>query len=139
MTRRLPSRRGYALLMVLMFNVLFLLLLGVAWRRIASVVRVATVRTQQAECDEGSLRVLANAMRLLETGLPPTTTDEPDSYEAGAILNVATAGEVRYFNVTFERDTSRAPTEEVWSVTVTRTAVMPTVLLPAYFPTASDP
>lgn len=133
MIGRLPNRRGYALLMVLMFNVLFLMLLGVAWRRVASVIRVASVRTQQAQCDEGSLRVLANAMRLLETGLP---TNDHSPRECGAIINVATAGEERFFNVRFEWDASR-PTEEVWLVTVTRVSVRPTVLLPTYFQTAS--
>ena len=55
------------LLMVLLFNVLFLMLLGVAWRHIAAVIRVATVREQQVQRDEGSLRVLAIAMQVLET------------------------------------------------------------------------
>ena len=133
MIGRLPNRRGYALLMVLMFNVLFLMLLGVAWRRVASVIRVATVRTQQTQCDEGSLRVLAGATRLLETGLPPSSP-----YEHGAIVNVEAAGEERFFNVRFERNEARLP-DEVWSVTVTRTSVRPTDLLPPRFTTASTP
>jgi hypothetical protein len=67
--RCLPKRRGYALVMVLLFNVLFLMLLGVAWRQMASVIRIATVREQQVRRDEGSLRVLAIAMQVLETRL----------------------------------------------------------------------
>lgn len=67
--RRLPKRRGYALVTVLVFNVLFLMLLGVAWRHMASAIRIATVREQQVQRDEGSLRVLALAMQVLETRL----------------------------------------------------------------------
>jgi hypothetical protein len=128
---RLSDRRGYALVIVVLFNVLFLALLGVAWRRMASVIRVATIRTEQTLCDEGSLSVLAKSMRLLETGLPPSSP-----YERGAIVTLETSGEERFFRVKFERNDALLP-EQHWSVTVTRTSVRPSDLLPAYFPTAN--
>ena len=131
--RRSPNRRGYALVMVVLFNVLFLMLLGVAWRRMASVIRIATVRTEQRQCDEGSLCVLADAMRLLETGLPPTSP-----YQCGAIINLETSGEERFFSVKFERDDTLPPEDrKYWTVTVARTSVRPLDLLPSYFPTAN--
>ena len=133
MIGRLPNRRGYALVVVVLFNMLFLMLLGVAWRRMASVIRIATVRTEQTHCDEGSLRVLANAMRLLETGLPPTSP-----YERGATITLETSGEERFFSVKFERDDTLPPEDrKYWSVTVTRTNVRPLEMLPSYFPTAN--
>ena len=73
--RRLPTRCGYALVVVLLFNVLFLMLLGVAYRQMASAIRIATVRTEQIQRDEGVVCALARAMYLLETGRPPTITD----------------------------------------------------------------
>jgi hypothetical protein len=131
--RRLPDRCGYALIIVVMFNVLFLLLLGVAWRHMVSVIRVATVRTEQKLCDEGSLNILADAMRLLETGLPPTSP-----YERGAIITLETSGEESFFNVRFERDDTLPPEDrKYWSVTVTRTTTRPLETLPSYFPTAN--
>jgi len=96
--RRQPNRRAYALVIVLLFNVLFLMLIGVTWRRMASVIRIATVRAEEIERDEGRLQVLAQAMRLLETGLPPAI-----SYERGATITLGVSGDVRFFNVRFER------------------------------------
>ena len=67
-----PAKRGgYALVTVLLFNVLFLILLGVAWRQTVGVIRVATVRAEQVQCDQGVTCALARAMHMLETGRPP--------------------------------------------------------------------
>jgi hypothetical protein len=93
---RLPSnpRRGYALVMVLTFVVLFLAMLGVAYRQTASVLRVETVRAQQAERDEGSVNAVARGLALLETGLPPS-----DPYVCGVTVNTTTGP--RSYTVTF--------------------------------------
>lgn len=88
--RRPPCRRGYALMMVLFFIVLFLSLLGVAWRRMASAIRIASVHATQIQRDEGSIHALARAMRLLETGLPPSST-----YTCGTTINTS-HGQRRY-------------------------------------------
>jgi hypothetical protein len=63
------QRRGYALVLVFVFVVLFLGLLGIAWRHIASALRMERVIEIRRECDEGSVRVLALAMQVLETRL----------------------------------------------------------------------
>ena len=105
--RRLPSRRGYAMLMVLIFLVLFWALLGVAWRGMASALRVASVRTLQCQRDEGSIQALARAMSLLETGLPPA-----NPYVCGVTINTASSG-ARPYTVTFTQED-----ETTWSVHV---------------------
>jgi hypothetical protein len=94
MSGNLPGRRGYALLLVLVFIVLFLLLLGVAWRRVASALRIASVRTVEVQRDEGALHALARGMHLLETGLPPT-----NSYVCGTTIN--TSSGPRSYTVAF--------------------------------------
>ncbi len=65
------TRRGYAIVVVLMFNVLFLLLVGVAWRQMGSVLRIATARTEHLQIDKGIVRAEARALHMLETGRPP--------------------------------------------------------------------
>jgi hypothetical protein len=68
---RLPKRRGYALLLVVMFTMLFVMLAGVAWRQMSSVVRNFSVRTSRIQRDQGALQALAHALRRLENGVPP--------------------------------------------------------------------
>jgi hypothetical protein len=67
MTGRASNRRGYALVLVLIFVVLFTAILGVAWRRVASALRVEYVSDVRKRCDKGSIQVLAEAMKVLET------------------------------------------------------------------------
>jgi len=69
--RRGTPRCGYAIVVVLMFNVLFLLLVGVAWRQMGSVLRIATAQTEHKQTDKGIVRAEARALRMLETGRPP--------------------------------------------------------------------
>ena len=84
--RNRPSRRrGYALVLVCLFVVLFLSLLGVAWRQMASALRIASLQSIQQQSgntsvfqtqrDAGSVPALALAMRMLELRLctNPTT------------------------------------------------------------------
>ena len=89
MTRRQPNRRGYALMLVIVFVVLFSAILGVAWRRVASALRVEHLSEVRKQCDSGSVQVLASAMKLLETSLRRAangnvalncSTDSPQSY-----------------------------------------------------------
>jgi hypothetical protein len=133
MIARMSNRRGYALLLVVLFDVLFLLLLGVVWRHLESAIRTATFRTEQTLCDEGRLRALAQAMQLLETGLPPISP-----YQRGAIIVLDASGEERFYNVAFVRDDTLPPADrKYWTVTATRTSTRPTETLPSYFPTAT--
>jgi hypothetical protein len=105
LTRRRPNRHGYALMLVIIFVVLFTAILGVAWRRVASALRVEHASEVRKRCDEGSLQVLAKAMTLLETCLRQDTTgvarlpsSSPDNefYEA-----LGTSPNVTYYIVTF--------------------------------------
>jgi len=81
-------------MMVLAFVVLFLALLGVAWRRVASALRIASVRTVQSQRDQGSIPALARAVHLLETGLPPASP-----YVCGVTID--TSRGPRRYTVTF--------------------------------------
>lgn len=63
------NRRGYALMLVMVFVVLFTAVLGVAWRRVASALRIEHVCEVRRQCDAGSIQVLAQAMQVLETRL----------------------------------------------------------------------
>ena len=76
--RRLPRRRGYALVLVVVFSVLFFTLVGVAWRQTSSVVRIFTVRTNQLLRDRGATQALADALHALDVGKPP---GDPDVYQ----------------------------------------------------------
>jgi hypothetical protein len=76
MIRRSPKRRGYALLLVIIFSLLFLTLMGVAWRRMASTIRVFSVRTSHISHDRGCLQALAHALQRLEHCVPPTSVYE---------------------------------------------------------------
>lgn len=125
MRRRYAPRAGYAMLLVLAFILLFLALLGVAYRQLGAAVRIETTRVLQVQRDEGSLHALARGVALLETGLPPT------SPYVGAVTITTTTGPVSY-TVTFLSEGSTS-----WSVAVVPTAAaenppaLPTTFAPS--------
>ncbi len=94
MRLRSSSRPGYAMLLVLAFVLLFLAILGIAFRQIGAALRIESTRVQQVERDEGSVHALARGLALLETGLPPT------SPYVGAVTIVTSTGPHSY-TVTF--------------------------------------
>ncbi len=104
--RKRSTRRGFALLLVMIFVVLFLAVLGVAWRRMASALRIASVRTVQTQRDQGSTVAMALAMHLLETGVPPGSP-----YACGVTIPTSTG--LRCYTVTFT-----AVGETGWTVDV---------------------
>jgi hypothetical protein len=67
-------RRAYALMLVLIFVALFLAMLGVAWRQMASVLRIEKVRTNQIQRDQGCLLAAVQGIHYLEANSP---TDSP--------------------------------------------------------------
>ena len=69
MIRRRSRRRGYALMLVVVFVVLFTAILGVAWRRVASALRVENACDVRRLGDNRSLQGLADAMNTLESRL----------------------------------------------------------------------
>lgn len=107
--RRAPVRRGYAMMLVLVFILLFLSLLGVAYRQATAALRIETAYAQQVQRDEGSVHAVARGVMLLETGLPPSSP-----YVCG--VTIATSTGPRSFTVTF---TSQGGTN--WSVSAAPT------------------
>jgi len=87
-------KRGYAMVMALVFIALLLSIYSVAYRQVAAALRIETARTLQRQRDEGSLQALARGLTLLETGLPPE-----DPYVCAVTIGTST-GE-RSFTVTF--------------------------------------
>jgi len=104
MIPRNARRRGYALMAVLMFSMLFMLLLGVASRHVASVMRIATVRAGQTDRDQGSTLALAMALKRLESGLPTSGS----SYSVA----VTTASGPHTYTVVYEQQA-----DTTWDVT----------------------
>jgi hypothetical protein len=129
MTRRCSNRRGYALLLVMIFVVLFTAILGVAWRRVASALRIEHVSEVRKQCDEGSVKVLAQAMTVLETRVRWNSTSR-------AMLDGSGFAEVEFkkqdangqwYRITFTRVTNPVAWSEPveWSVSVSRAATEP--------------
>lgn len=120
-------RGGYALVMVLVFVVLFLTILGVAWRQIGAVMRIESVRAKQTTRDRGSLRAVAEGLRLLETGLPP------DGYACGKKFD----GESQWYSVTFTKkadDPENPDDDNVWTVAAIPVSEQPEETMPSTFP-----
>lgn len=107
-----PPRRGYAMLLVLVFITLVLSVFSVSYRYTATALRVETARTLQQRRDEGSVHALARGLALLETGLPPL---EPYA----CCVEISTSKGPRSFTVIFTLET-----EGIWSV-----RALPTTLL----------
>ena len=105
MNARSP-RRGYAMVLVLVFIALVLSLFGVSRRHIAAALRVEKGRTCQDDRDQGSLCALARALALLETGLPPS-----DPYVCA--VTIQTPEGERSFTVRF---TAESEEDGQWSV-----------------------
>lgn len=99
-----PPRRGYAMLLVLVFITLVLSVYGASYRYMAAALRVEAARTLQEARDEGSMHALARGLTLLETGLPPL-----ESYACG--VKISTSEGPLPFTVTFTLET-----EGIWSV-----------------------
>lgn len=102
--KKTSARRGYAIMLVLVFIVLFLSLWSVAYRHTATALRIESGRTLAVQRDEGSLHALARGLALLETGYPPT-----DPYACGVTID--TSSGPRSLTVTFE-----SAGAETWSV-----------------------
>lgn len=70
-----PHRRGYAMVVVVMFVILFLGLWSLAARQVSSLLRVEQARAHRVARDVTNLparRALAQALAALQVGYPPT-------------------------------------------------------------------
>jgi len=99
-----PNRRGYAMMLVLVFIVMILSLYGLSFRYLTAVLRTETTRTLRTQRDEGAIQALAVGLELLETGFPPT-----DPYVCA--VSLVAADTKRSFTVTF-----RSESDDTWSV-----------------------
>ena len=93
MKRYLSARRGYALMLVIIFLVIFLAMLGTAWRHVASVLRVETIRAVQSRRDQGCLLAVIKGIHYLEN---TTTPSSPQEFVIDGFSNT--------FTVTLDRD-----------------------------------
>lgn len=103
---RPDSRRGYALMLVLVFLMLLVSLLGLTYQQIAAVLRVESYRSRQTLSDQGCLGAAAQALAQLESGPPPT-----DPYVFAA--TVETSLGTRYYTVTIASEGTN-----LWAVQV---------------------
>ncbi|MCA9263813.1 MAG: hypothetical protein KDA60_08175 [Planctomycetales bacterium] len=105
------ARRGYAMLVVTVFIGLMLTLAGVAFRHLASSLRIERVREQIRMRDEGAVAAVARAAELLESGTPPISpyTRRTD---------IITSQGVRAFTVTYTQEAVGEWTIEVHPTTI---------------------
>ena len=103
-----PTRRGYAMVLVLVFIATLLCLYSVAYRHVAAALRIEKARVLQRDRDEGRIHALARGLRLLETGLPPS---DPDPYTR--YVTIETSTERSTWIVTFTRESAE---ENIWLV-----------------------
>ena len=119
MNKRLAQRRGYAMMLVMIFVVLFAALLGVAWRRVASTLRVEHSAEVRKQCDQGSLQVMAKAMQTLETRLRWDGSQNKagiDGNYDSPLSFYDTLNDTGYYKVVFTRESEDGSS---WSVSVT--------------------
>lgn len=103
MRHRLP-KRGYAMVIVLVFIALLLCFYGVAYRHVGAALRAESVRIVRQARDEGVIHALARGLTLLETGTPPM-----DPYVCATLIGPP--GQETSYTVTF------ASTDvNVWSI-----------------------
>jgi hypothetical protein len=119
--RRRPNRHGYALMLVIVFVVLFTAILGVAWRRVASALRVEHVAEVRKRCDQGSVQVLAKAMALLETCLRQDTTGVarlPASSPENEFCDIVDVSSQQTYYIIVFAHTDSDTTGRKWTVSV---------------------
>lgn len=103
MIPRTPPRRGFAMVLVLVFVTLILGSWGIAARHVGSTLRIERARATRAGRDATKL-ALARALASLEAGYPPTSP-----------YVCSIPGEAKPFAVTFFRDQEK---QREWTVTV---------------------
>jgi hypothetical protein len=140
-TQRSASRRGYALLLVVVFITIFLGMLGIAWRQVAAMLRIEKAVELRREGDEGSVRVLAQAMQVMENYLCWTGSTAKinisgtlypatgSSFTCKKYFNASsdtTSQNWQYYLITFTKvseDGSLTPPQSQWTVSVTLSTV----------------
>lgn len=83
-TIRNSRRNGYAMLAVLVFLAVTLVYVSLNQRRTAAILRVERARVELDDFDRGPKQAVAQALKVLETGLPPS-----NPYECALTVNTA--------------------------------------------------
>jgi hypothetical protein len=96
-TRR--HRSGFALLLVVGFNVLLLAVWGVAYRSVGSTYRVEMARSQRKTRDDGTMTALGKGLALLQT-VTPTNPDGSQLTGSQTSVYYVQSGS-RWFSVTY--------------------------------------
>jgi hypothetical protein len=128
----------------MMFVVLFGAILGVAWRRVSSALRIEHISSIRKQCDRGSVQVLAQAMRVLETRLrrnstsgvsqldvsSTSTPDLRDTYTCKSsvaydISDDPTMPNMRWYIITFTYENTDAEGDSRWIVNVSSSKDQP--------------
>jgi len=108
---------------VSLFLVLMLAMTSVVHRHLASALRIEKARILAEHRDETLMHALAQAMALMETGLPPS-----DPYVCATLIDTSQGPES--ITVTFVNEA-----DEIWSVHAAPTAPGATPqAMPIYFP-----
>ena len=110
MTGPRRNRRGYALMLTMIFVIFFGAVLGIAWRQIASALRVEQFGEIRRQSDRGTVQAAAAAMKVLETRLRwDAVAGSPklaDSDTAALTFKKSVAddqGNVRWYSITMTR------------------------------------
>jgi hypothetical protein len=108
------NRRGYALMLVIVFVALFLTMLGLAWRQTSSLLRVETIRAIQSRRDRGCLLAAVRGIHYLEKCQAEAAVPEAaQAYYIDGFPNT--------FTVTFTLEAASGGSK-TWSVTAKPTA-----------------
>ncbi len=157
MSGRPSRRRGYALMLVMVFMVLFGAMLGVAWRRVASALRVEHVLAVRTIADLGSIQALDLALRVIETRLrrdgsgaakidvsadltAPDPTLQASPCQCKVQLNASddpTQPRWQWYKVVFTQDADNPDGSTAWSVGVS--VAQPNEDLSGYLPMPQSP
>jgi hypothetical protein len=109
-SRKRASRRGYAMLLVVIFLVLLLSLLGATYRQLGSVVQVEAARSTAILGDQGCMQAAAQALAGLEANGPPSLSTTVSTFA----ITLST-GQTRHYQVTYIQNPT-VTTE--WTVSV---------------------
>jgi Tfp pilus assembly protein PilV len=111
--RRLPrSRRGYTLMLVVVFLLVVMSMLGMAFRQMASTLRLEEARTRQIDLEQGSVKLAALGLGMLENVMASPSFEMQQTYD--------TSAGPKTYTLTMQRQSVDSGTgKEIWSVTVT--------------------
>jgi Tfp pilus assembly protein PilV len=110
-----PRRRGYAMVAVVVFVMLFLGLWGLAARQIGSLLRIEQARANRVQADSKGLprmRVLAKALAALEVAFPAK------QYYQCKVQDAASDGTGSWFVVNFQLLPGVTATTSQWTIEV---------------------